>query len=338
MKARPGPGASPPPRGLRAAPPAGPGAWGVRLEVAPGAAAAVCRDTATGPFLREQLERGGGLVLAEGFAGIAPEDLVALSGQLGTVESNPGVDARYLELPEVQRIGSDPGRALFSKCKRPSCKRPGDNSFQYDPTTRSPVWHTDQLMRDPQPLGSLLLGVTCPPEGAATCFASTALAYEALTPEERAEVDELWLVSSYAHHNAKIRYTTTPTYPLLTDAEQERFPPLLRPVIAPHPKTGRRAFNAFSSSVCAVLHTRVEAEALDVGRYELTGEEHPSVRVFLDRWLPWVTRPQFTTVHQWRAGDLAVWDNRVTIHAATWYDHEVHEREMWRTTVCDDLR
>ena len=278
MKARPGPGASPPPRGLRAAPPAGPGGWGVRLEVARGAAAAVCRDPATGPFLREQLECGGGLVLAEGLAGIAPEDLVALSGQLGAVESNPGVDARYLELPEVQRIGSDPGRALFSQCK----PLPQDGSVQYVPAERSPVWHTDQLMRDPQPLGSLLLGVTCPPEGAATCFASTALAYEALTPEERAEVDGLWLVSSYAHHNAKIHYTTTPTYPLLTDAERERFPPLLRPVIARHPRTGRLAFNAFSSSVCAVL-PRAEAEALDVGRYEVTGEEHPSVQEFYAR-------------------------------------------------------
>jgi len=38
-------------------------------------------------------------------------------------------------------------------------------------------------------------------------------------------------------------------------------------------------------------------------------------------------------VHEWTPGDLVVWDNRCTIHAATWFDAAREARVMWRTTV-----
>ena len=45
------------------------------------------------------------------------------------------------------------------------------------------------------------------------------------------------------------------------------------------------------------------------------------------------TKPEFTYAHDWDQGDLIVYDNRTSIHAATWYDADRHERLMWRTTV-----
>ncbi|MFC7542956.1 TauD/TfdA family dioxygenase [Siccirubricoccus deserti] len=38
-------------------------------------------------------------------------------------------------------------------------------------------------------------------------------------------------------------------------------------------------------------------------------------------------------VHEWTRGDLVVWDNRCTVHAATWFDAARERRLMWRTTV-----
>jgi taurine dioxygenase len=38
-------------------------------------------------------------------------------------------------------------------------------------------------------------------------------------------------------------------------------------------------------------------------------------------------------VHEWTPGDLVVWDNRCTSHAATWFDAAKEARVMWRTTV-----
>ena len=45
------------------------------------------------------------------------------------------------------------------------------------------------------------------------------------------------------------------------------------------------------------------------------------------------TDPRFVYVHEWRKGDLVVYDNRCTVHSATWFDAEKYERLMWRTTV-----
>jgi taurine dioxygenase len=45
------------------------------------------------------------------------------------------------------------------------------------------------------------------------------------------------------------------------------------------------------------------------------------------------TDPRFVYVHEWTKGDLVVWDNRCTLHAATWFDAEHLARVMWRTTV-----
>ena len=45
------------------------------------------------------------------------------------------------------------------------------------------------------------------------------------------------------------------------------------------------------------------------------------------------TKPAFTYAHDWRAGDLIIYDNRSSVHAATWFDAAAHGRVMWRTTV-----
>ncbi|MFX4222582.1 MAG: TauD/TfdA family dioxygenase [Thalassobaculum sp.] len=44
------------------------------------------------------------------------------------------------------------------------------------------------------------------------------------------------------------------------------------------------------------------------------------------------SRP-FTYVQEWRTGDLVIYDNRCTIHSATWFDGDAVDRVMWRTTV-----
>lgn len=46
-----------------------------------------------------------------------------------------------------------------------------------------------------------------------------------------------------------------------------------------------------------------------------------------------ITQPQFVYVHDWDSGDALVFDNRTTIHAATWFDAERQQRTLWRTTV-----
>jgi alpha-ketoglutarate-dependent 2,4-dichlorophenoxyacetate dioxygenase len=41
--------------------------------------------------------------------------------------------------------------------------------------------------------------------------------------------------------------------------------------------------------------------------------------------------------HQWRAGDLVMWDNRTVMHRARRYEDEKYPRDLRRTTLTDGV-
>lgn len=52
----------------------------------------------------------------------------------------------------------------------------------------------------------------------------------------------------------------------------------------------------------------------------------------LDHLLQWATQPQFVLRHQWRPGDLVIWDNTGMLHHALPFD-PTSQRLMHRTTL-----
>ena len=58
-------------------------------------------------------------------------------------------------------------------------------------------------------------------------------------------------------------------------------------------------------------------------------------RALLEELTEFATRPQFVYAHQWRLGDLVIWDNRCTLHRATPYESTTHVRDLRRTTIID---
>jgi alpha-ketoglutarate-dependent 2,4-dichlorophenoxyacetate dioxygenase len=56
-------------------------------------------------------------------------------------------------------------------------------------------------------------------------------------------------------------------------------------------------------------------------------------RALLDDLLMRATRPENTFRHQWREGDVVIWDNQAALHRATEYDTSCHKRLMQRTTI-----
>ena len=44
-------------------------------------------------------------------------------------------------------------------------------------------------------------------------------------------------------------------------------------------------------------------------------------------------QPEFRLSHDWREGDVIVWDNRAVLHRATYYDAVKYKRLMQRTTI-----
>ncbi len=183
-------------------------------------------------------------------------------------------------------------------------------------------WHSDQSYRRPPPDVSLFHAVApAPPGQGQTLYASGVLAYEALpqTLRRRAE----GLVGIHAKPGSgrseqAVRAGEAPR-PLPATLRPQR-----QPVVRVHPVTGRRALYLCEGGQMdwvdgpfAGLEPGVDGAGAQL-LYELMAH---------------YTRPEFVYVHEWRAGDLVVYDNRALIHCATWFDATVCERVMWRTTV-----
>ena len=47
------------------------------------------------------------------------------------------------------------------------------------------------------------------------------------------------------------------------------------------------------------------------------------------------TRREFVYAHEWRAGDLVIYDNRATMHRARPFDDGACRRELRRVTTLD---
>jgi alpha-ketoglutarate-dependent 2,4-dichlorophenoxyacetate dioxygenase len=47
------------------------------------------------------------------------------------------------------------------------------------------------------------------------------------------------------------------------------------------------------------------------------------------------TQPHLVYSHEWRPGDLVIWDNLATMHRGTAFDDSKHRRELRRVTTLD---
>jgi alpha-ketoglutarate-dependent taurine dioxygenase len=97
-------------------------------------------------------------------------------------------------------------------------------------------------------------------------------------------------------------------------AEYRRLEPVEHPVVRVHPETGRRSLfvnPGFTSHIAGVS----DAES----------------RGLLDLFYAHLTKPEHIVRHRWTAGDVAMWDNRSTLHYAN-RDYGDFRRIMHRVT------
>lgn len=174
-------------------------------------------------------------------------------------------------------------------------------------------WHSD-LTYEPNPsLGSLLYGIEVPEIGGDTLFASTAHAYETLSPPLQAMLETLTAEHLFAHaFRGGINRAARDNDPL-----SER-PPVIHPVVRPHSVTGRKSLFV--------------NEGFTVRINDLSRAESDALLGFL---FDHMTRPEVVLRHHWRAGDAVLWDNRALVHRGVndYGDEDV--RHMYRTTIED---
>ena len=177
------------------------------------------------------------------------------------------------------------------------------------------VWHTDMsYLRDP-PKASMLYALEIPPSGGDTSFCSMYAAYEALPADLKARVEGLSCKHDGTYNSGGyVRQGVTPT-----DDPRES-PGTPHPVVCRHPKSGRRGL---------YLGRRRNAYLMGLP----LAESEALLNALWDH----VEKPELRWTHQWRVGDLVLWDNRCTMHRRDPFDPG-SRRIMHRTQIKGEMR
>jgi taurine dioxygenase len=160
------------------------------------------------------------------------------------------------------------------------------------------VWHSDNSYRDVPLSFSALYALEIPPSGGNTGFANMYRALETLPDDLRRRIDKLTIKHDMTYNSAgDLRDGFKP----VNDVRDAPGPS--HPIVRTHAETG---YNA--------LYLGRRPNAYIDG---LPVEE--SERLLETLWAH-ATQPQLTWHHQWRAGDLLMWDNRCVMHYRAPFD------------------
>jgi len=184
----------------------------------------------------------------------------------------------------------------------------GDRRRAYSLGNR--LWHTDASFQDPPGRYSMLHAKVIPPAGADTEYADTRAAYDALPAATRAQLEGLRVHHSIAYSRQVLGFD-------FSKDEQEALKGAIHPLVRTLPRSGRRSLYV-ASHASRILDWPV-----------------PEGRLLLRDLIEHATQRRFVYRHQWRVGDLVIWDNRATMHRATPFEDTKHRRELRRVTTLD---
>jgi alpha-ketoglutarate-dependent 2,4-dichlorophenoxyacetate dioxygenase len=170
------------------------------------------------------------------------------------------------------------------------------------------LWHTDASFKRVPALASILSARIIPAYGGETEFASTRLAFEQLNPDLRKRLENSFAWHDYAHSRGRIAAD------LATPEERAALPAQCWRMVWRNPANGRGALYLASHA------------------YAIEGIEAAAGKKLIDELMAAATAPGLSYLHQWRQGDVVMWDNRATMHRGRpWPAQE--PRLMIRTTV-----
>lgn len=170
------------------------------------------------------------------------------------------------------------------------------------------LWHTDSSFKKTPALASVLSARAVPLHGGETEVASTRSAWLRLAPAMHSRLRDAIVTHAYAYSRDQIASE------LMTISERAALPPVRWRMTWRNPVNGRIALYIASHA------------------YAVEGLSNAEARTLLDDLIAEATRPQFTYRHNWRPGDVLMWDNRATMHRGRPWPHN-EPRSMVRTTI-----
>ncbi len=225
------------------------------------------------------------------------EAQLRLTRALGEIEENHVAFGRTGEIVEIGTVGN----VIDANTKRDEA----------DPHTTAMkgnnLWHSDSSFRRIPTYVSILHAYEVPDEGGGTEFVSQRAAYDRLTSEKRAEIDDLHVLHDYVFSRSK----AAP----VDDNHAASLPPIEQKLVRTNPRNGHQNYYVGS-------HAR-----------SIIGWNGIDSRRLIDELNELATQPQHRWTQQWQPGDTVIWDNRCVLHRGTGYDADRYRRNMRQSRV-----
>lgn len=173
------------------------------------------------------------------------------------------------------------------------------------------LWHSDASFRPISGELSMLYAEVIPPKGGNTEFADLRAAYDELDDDMKSLTENMIAEHSIVHSRGLLGYTG------YTEEERARVPAVRHQLVRTHPGSGRKTLYMGS-------------HASHIIDYPV-----PDGRLLLRDLMDHATERRFVHAHEWRTGDLVIWDNRCTLHRGRRYDDINQKRDLRRVTTQD---
>ena len=189
------------------------------------------------------------------------------------------------------------------------------------------VWHTDQIFRKRPASGSIFYGIEMPQDTGRTSFCNMARAYDTLGPELRRQVDGRRSVckygterplAGYMRANVEKNFRRETTSKAEVEEIDRRTPQATHELVLENQATGQRSLYLSPNHTAAI-----------------EGLSDQAGSALFDALFEHAVQPENIYTHEWRNGDVLMWDNARLLHRREAFDSRI-PRLAKRTTVYMD--
>ncbi|HAT35226.1 MAG TPA: TauD/TfdA family dioxygenase [Rhodospirillaceae bacterium] len=229
---------------------------------------------------------------------LSPQDFVILARVFGDILPQLATGKEF-SVPDVPDVGIISNR-------------------QTDPVTGDKVmrggsWHTDHSHAETPPRGTILHALELPDTGGDTMFANCRAAYREMPADLKERTGD-----RKAHH-VYLSSRSPRKMPTLRDHEKHIDKGAWHPLGRTHPPTGEKS----------IYLNPIRTESVE-------GLEEEDGFDLLDDLLKHATQEKYQYAHKWHPGDVIIWDNRCTLHAASFDYDQTQTRLMHRIMVAGE--
>ena len=226
------------------------------------------------------------------------EDFLRYSRRFGVIIPHPSKSTRHPDYPDITMLGTDKFRVDGSLDQ--AIYRRGAEGF-----------HTDGAYDEIPFKATKLYALAVPSTGGDTYFSSMYMAYEALPDRLKTLLEA---------RNGAFTYGGRTGQTALLNPEDRQEPPAFHPMIRTHSETGRKSLY-FDPEKILYIEDLGPAQSDEV----------------IDELVERMIVPDAGYTHQWRAGDIVIWDNRCLVHKAAGDYPPEEDRIHWRVSIKEPM-